>query len=264
MKKLNYNSRMNTKRLSKNEYLQGKALTLSCREAESVPLHAHEYYELELVLSGEGEQTLGDEILPISAGSMYLLTPADFHEFRPYTPVRLWNISFAEEYLPPDARAELYHRARFVRLNESSLQRAAQAASLLHSEAQSGECTLPILTYLLHFFAPEKPRGNSPVERAKAFIRTHFRENPSLSEVADFVGLSRGYFSTLFKEQTGKTFIDFLTDCKIDCAKLLLQNGMSVTDTCFASGFGTLSGFGYAFRKKEGISPSEYQRKTKI
>ena len=97
----------------------------------------------------------------------------------------------------------------------------------------------------------------SPIPKAIAYIETHFRENPSLAEAAEQACLSPVYFSALFKKETGETYVSYLNSCKVRCAAMLLESGMSVTEACFASGFGSLSGFLYTYKQKKGISPSE-------
>ncbi len=250
---------MSTTRFTKNEYLQGSMLSVSRRKVTPISLHAHEYYEMELVLSGEGEHTIGGVTYSIGPGSMFLLTPADFHALRPYNSMRLWNIAFDEALVPHRYRQLFYQGVPTAQLDADALARADAAAALLQQEQQTG-CFQPLLEYLLHFLHPApSAKSLSPIDSALAYIRTHFRENPSLAEVAASVALSPVYFSSLFKKTVGQTFVSYLAECKLDCAKMLLQNGMSVTEACFASGFGSLSGFGYTFRQKVGLSPSDYQ-----
>lgn len=45
----------------------------------TIPLHWHEFYELSYVVSGKGEHRLNGSSYPLSSGTIFLLTPADFH-----------------------------------------------------------------------------------------------------------------------------------------------------------------------------------------
>lgn len=58
-----------------------------------------------------------------------------------------------------------------------------------------------------------------------------------------------------------RTYVTYLNRCKVRCAAMLLKNGKSVTEACFEAGFGSLSGFRYAFRQRMGLSPKDYMQR---
>jgi AraC-like DNA-binding protein len=64
----------------------------------------------------------------------------------------------------------------------------------------------------------------------------------------------------LFKKYYGVTPGQYLTDKRIENSKRYLQNGMSVTDTCFAVGFESPSSFSTLFKNKTGIAPAAFQK----
>ena len=70
------------------------------------------------------------------------------------------------------------------------------------------------------WFRVEKAR---PINQAKRYIKKHFADPISLEEVSSEVGFSGSYFSTLFRKETGKNFLECLTDVRIDEAKVLLR-----------------------------------------
>ena len=98
------------------------------------------------------------------------------------------------------------------------------------------------------------------VAKAKEYITRHFRENPSLKLCAEFVGLSPNYLAFCFKRQYGLSFKQYLTKCKLSCAKAFLENGASVTKACFDSGFESLSAFYTAFKNQNGLPPSKWKK----
>ena len=98
------------------------------------------------------------------------------------------------------------------------------------------------------------------MRKALLYLETHFRENPSLADIANQACLSPEYFCSQFKQLTGMTYLQYLNQRKVNCAKMLLESGLSVTETCFSAGFGSLSGFLYTFRQATGLSPSEYKK----
>jgi len=107
------------------------------------------------------------------------------------------------------------------------------------------------------------------IVQAKLFIDNNYGEQIDLRGIADEAYFSKFHFIRLFKMAYGKTPHQYLTAVRIDKAQLLLQNDASVTETCFAVGFESLTSFVGLFKRLTGISPSIYrqqqqQRKKEI
>lgn len=98
--------------------------------------------------------------------------------------------------------------------------------------------------------------------KAKRYLEEHFHENVSLETVAGHVGLSSYYFSKLFKERAGVTFIDYLTQLRVEEAKrLLVESGYSLKEICFEVGYRDPNYFSRVFKKTAGMTPSAFRRK---
>jgi AraC-like DNA-binding protein len=98
------------------------------------------------------------------------------------------------------------------------------------------------------------------IVQAKLFMDMHFSESIDLNNIADEACFSRFHFIRLFKTIYGKTPHQYLTTVRIENAKLLLQKGISVSDTCFSVGFDSVSSFTGLFRQYTRCSPSVYQQ----
>lgn len=99
-----------------------------------------------------------------------------------------------------------------------------------------------------------------PINAAKQFISEHYAEPLSLDDVCSHVGFSVSYFSTLFRKETGKTFLEYLLDVRIEAAKgLLRESRLTVEAVCEAVGVHDAKRFSKAFKKATGISPKEYR-----
>ena len=94
----------------------------------------------------------------------------------------------------------------------------------------------------------------------KLFIDNNFGEKIDLRGIADEAYFSKFHFIKLFKTAYGKTPHQYLTAVRINKAQLLLQDGGSVTDTCFAVGFESLTSFIGLFKRITGIAPSVYRQ----
>ncbi|MDR9853612.1 AraC family transcriptional regulator [Paenibacillus sp. VCA1] len=98
------------------------------------------------------------------------------------------------------------------------------------------------------------------LDKALAYIRDRFQEEISLEDTAEHVHLNPYYFSKVFKQQTGETFIDYVTRLRIDKAKDLIKNGdLSLKEVCYAVGYKDPNYFSRVFKKVTGVSPSEYR-----
>ena len=85
-------------------------------------------------------------------------------------------------------------------------------------------------------------------------------ETLSLSDVADQVGLSSSHFSTTFKQETGKSFVEFLTSVRMDKAKeMLCFTDMKASQISYEVGYKDPHYFSYLFKKTQGCTPSEYR-----
>ena len=109
----------------------------------------------------------------------------------------------------------------------------------------------------------KKPRKrSSQIQKAIQYINIHFKDNPSLTETASVISSNPNYFSQKFKEETGKSYTEYLTERKLSYAKKLLKSGLfTVTEICFASGFTSVSNFLRVFKLNTGISPTQYAKK---
>lgn len=102
---------------------------------------------------------------------------------------------------------------------------------------------------------------NQLVEHAKEYIMEHYFEKISLTDVADKIGVSSGYLSTLFQKELEKGFIDYLNEIRIERAcTYLQQNYLKTYEIAYKVGFNDEKYFSKVFKKIKGCSPSEYRK----
>ena len=107
--------------------------------------------------------------------------------------------------------------------------------------------------------------GQTPVGRARSFLSKRYADpNLMLQDVAGEVGMSQSHFSTVFSQETGLTFTQYLTALRIGKAKELLSaTAMRSSEIAFAVGYNDAHYFSYMFKKQTGMTPSEYRRESR-
>lgn len=102
--------------------------------------------------------------------------------------------------------------------------------------------------------------NHSQIGAARAYIEQFHAENISLNDVAQLCGYSDAYFCRMFKQIYGTTYTAFLTKCRIEHAKRLLEEGrLHVSEIAETVGFRSFNYFCTCFRKATGKTPSEYR-----
>jgi YesN/AraC family two-component response regulator len=108
--------------------------------------------------------------------------------------------------------------------------------------------------------APAAAARHPGVRRALAYMREHFAEALSLTDVAREARLSRFHFCRVFHQETGVLFHEHLHELRVGQAKALLADPrVSVTEVAYTVGFNDLSHFDRTFRRMVGQSPSGYR-----
>jgi len=104
--------------------------------------------------------------------------------------------------------------------------------------------------------------GEPPIiQRAKAYIQKHYATDLSLSSAAISLNVSKFYLCKLFGKVTGSTFSRYVSEVRVERARLLLlDQNLRVSEIAFDVGFQSLTHFNRAFRSGTGCSPTEYRK----
>jgi AraC-like DNA-binding protein len=102
------------------------------------------------------------------------------------------------------------------------------------------------------------------LSRARDFLALSFAAAPRLEAAARHAFLSPFHFHRLFVRAFGETPLAFVTRRRLEHAKRLLADGATVTEVCFAVGYGSLGTFSARFHELVGCPPSEYRRQARL
>lgn len=97
------------------------------------------------------------------------------------------------------------------------------------------------------------------IERALRFIHLNYEKELSLQEVAEHSNISSTYFSVLFKEQVGESYIKYVTKVRIEQAKKLLKSGAKVNEVSEKVGYYNYRHFSELFKRHVGVTPGIYR-----
>ena len=99
------------------------------------------------------------------------------------------------------------------------------------------------------------------VENAKKIIRERYGDPVfGLEQLTDEISVSPAYFSTTFKKETGASFVQYLTNVRLEKAKELLKSSDAKTyEIAEMTGFSEPNYFSFIFKKNIGVSPSQYR-----
>lgn len=108
-------------------------------------------------------------------------------------------------------------------------------------------------------------RYSDIIEIAKDQIRkTYMSDEISLNTIAAEVGMSPSYFSAIFSKEMGKTFVEYLTEIRMDRAKeLLMCSSMKTSEIGYEVGYKDPHYFSYIFKKTQNCTPKEFRARGK-
>lgn len=97
--------------------------------------------------------------------------------------------------------------------------------------------------------------------KLQKYIQVHFTERLTLAQISKDIHANGSYLSRLYKIKTGQNLFDTINKMRIEKAKELMQQGHKIYEAAQMVGFEDVSYFSRVFKKYEGCSPREYERK---
>ena len=261
------------------------------QDFDRVNLHWHDQMELIYIKKGSGSVSVNLQCHPVSAGCVVPVLPGELHAIEGDPGVRMEyeNIIFSLALLD-STEADDWCRGVVDALRRGTLRferpirpgtplHAAVSAALDGADAACAErapgyallvkSQLFRLLYALHRFrlADTPARASDDAEKLKGlitYVKAHFHEPISVADAAGVAGYSPSHFMRVFRQVTGRTFVDYLTDYRLSAAVYYLKETSDDIGTVAANcGFENISYFIRRFRRRYGTSPGRYRRNPK-
>lgn len=235
---------------------------------------SHAYYEIFYIVDGEVSLLSGDRLLNVTAGDALIISPSG-----QYIPTKDKKSKCVFARIPKNLipLSEMPDESIYVvRPIDNPALIIKNEAAKIERELSGKLRELIIFTSVMRILTvliiqPKLEDSDyevSPIlERVTEileYIDNHYEEKITLAILSKKFFIGEFYLCRLFKEYTGLTIIEYLTELRIRKAKELLQNsGGKVPEIAKKCGFGTVSAFSKAFVKKCGISPINYRIKAR-
>ena len=255
------------------------------------PIHIHPECELNFIENAKGAQRIvGDSIEEIDEEELVLVTnPHLEHAWKDYRNVSK-NIHEITIQFHPDLLTDTFlnknqmisirqlfrHAERGVAFSRESIAKVRPLLKTLTCENDSFYSLIKLLI-ILHELSIDKGMrelstgqfaanvmhqhsSDESLGRVMDYLSRHYSEVIRLSEVAEMVNMSESSFCRFFKQHTSKSFIDFLTGIRLGAAsRALIDSSLSIAEIGYDCGFNNLSNFNRIFKKKKGVTPSEFR-----
>jgi AraC-like DNA-binding protein len=260
------------------------------------PSHRHDCLELSFVIEGEGRELVNGAEHPMRPGTFTFLLPYQIHEIHavPGHSLRLFNCMLSMDLLMSPNEADWGLKSLIFDI-DPSLPPYVQFEGSDHQEMQALMQTIleeyegnrpwkhalikaKLSESLIRFdrirrtrmHTAPAPAGTPIPAAAKApgnfwnvvhYIHAHFREDLSLSRLAETFHFHSTHLSELIKKHTGQPFVRLLHEIRLrHVCSLLASTDMKIADIAAEVGYGSTQTLFRAFQKYKGLSPQAYRR----
>ena len=238
-----------------------------------ISIHYHDMVEIYYLTYGICDFLIGDKIYKIRQGDVVFIPKGVFHKTN-YLSARHSRmlINCTEEILPK-AAYDVISRGTYVFRSVSQRGEIDSIFKQIKKEYYgqddlSDDALIASLSYLLVRVLRScssqavSEHRMSCSERAIEFIKNNYTNKISLSDAAEYCGVSNEHLSRIFKKQVGRGFNEYLCSFRLKRAEEMLvnQTGFSISDIAFRCGFNDSNYFSSSYKKFYGISPSERRK----
>lgn len=240
------------------------------------PAHFHDYYVIGFIEEGQRHLTCQREEFIINPGDLLIFNPYDTHSCDQIDGKTLdYRCLNIKAEVMKKVILELSGKPGLPNFKQNVLFDTDLAVPLkaLHEKISSHEDQLEkeelfyylleemILTYSDLVIPPLSPSSPSnPIQIACDFLKEHYSEKISLSELSELIGWSKFHFLRTFTKEMGISPNSYLMTIRIHHAKELLEQGKRPIDVALLTGFSDQSHLTKYFKSLIGLTPKQYMR----
>jgi len=239
-------------------------------------VHMHDFYEIELCLSGTGINRIDGIVNDFSPGICFLYFPHTIHELYNDNPVdnefEILDIAFTSDFIHEDILRSVMDIDHPIKVELNSEVMRSCASLFAYYETISDNAPLcdmmfrsQLETLIVHILSAygieDQPRSNNNENRIQLVLRyiaDNIAEVPTVYELSRIAGVSPSYFGEYFRTSVGMSFRDYFTAMRMKRAKHLVDNSpYSIREIACSCGFANESSFSHAFKAYFGTSASD-------
>ena len=112
----------------------------------------------------------------------------------------------------------------------------------------------------LHYYEKFPTLGNKRIDKIISFINNNYTRNLKLNEIAGMASMNSSAFCRYFKENTGKTLLQYVMEMRVGYAcKLLALGEMDISQIAVECGFDSITHFNRTFKQLVNLTPTQYR-----
>ena len=241
--------------------------------------HDHDFYELVLVISGNGFNKTLQRKVPIKNGYLLLLKPGEAHSYQiEGESILLVNLLIKADFLNDNNLSALFENVNvaenIIQLtsNSSTYKRLLSNLQLMKEESESSnqfnkEIFESMLRETLYITSrsfnncPPNDKNSKHAELISNYIAENLDKKPQLDEIAKLTGTNASYISRNFKNITGYKFVELVNEHRIHkVCDSLVNTDADIDEIYRNSGYKNKVYFHRAFKRTTGLSPLQYRK----
>lgn len=245
-----------------------------CAEGYQWGPGVRDHYLLHYVSSGEGTYTCGGEEYILKEGDIFLIFPSQVVQYRAAdeNPWEYYWVGFNGADAHRMVAMTGFHLSEPVLRGADAKATKEALLRIYHSRGNTPAADVEMAGYLQLFLASLiRSRGNAPsipgnrgyLAQALRYIQHNYAGAIGVSDIADFVGISRSQLYRAFETEFGQSPHEYLQKYRVSEACTLLRSGeLTVAQVAGSVGFNDPLYFSRVFRRMKGYTPTAYQRKN--
>lgn len=254
-------------------------------QIDAYPLHKHSAIEIAIPVESEYKYIVDGKRYNLAVGDIFFIPPHTLHEIEHNEEgarlIYLFDIRFMQRFFDYPELERFLSEPRLVNHYShpelyDTIYNCFMKMNDLYFMYTDKLCEMTIFSYLLRVFGEltryedenashiqnggttHHSDNQNKFKSLISYVNDHYMDDLTLDFAATYVGFSKFHFTRRFKEYTDLSFYDYLSQKRIQSAKIMLfDESLSITDIAYRCGFNSPSTFTRCFQKYVNCTPSE-------